>query len=169
MSRRTHRPASCRRAHQTSSRFGRACSELRPRGLLLPLVYSHLAYWSYSISSFINAKHHTRRSNFALNCFENISSATENRFVASPSMKYLPSTDANARDAIRPMTKLHIFISVAGRYARCRISSSVRGLMSKGPAPPQGGGAVGDPAAGSSPISGPLRSPPPLHFNSPTP
>src|SRR5229473_1118112 len=50
----------------------------------------------------------------------------------------------------RLMTKLHIFISVAGRYGRCRISSSVRGLMSKGPAPPQGSGAVavGDPVAG---------------------
>ena len=29
------------------------------------------------------------------------------------------------------MTKLHISISVAGRYGGCRISSSVRGLMSK--------------------------------------
>jgi hypothetical protein len=40
-----------------------------------------------------------------------------------------------ARDTARG-TKLHIFICVAGRYGRCRISWSVRPLMSKGPAPP---------------------------------
>jgi hypothetical protein len=36
-----------------------------------------------------------------------------------------------------PMTELDIFISAAGRYGRCRISSSVRRLMSKGPSRPQ--------------------------------
>ena len=50
----------------------------------------------------------------------------------------------NARGEIRPMTKFYISISVAGRYGRCRISSSVKRLMSKDPAPSQGSGAVGD-------------------------
>ena len=49
----------------------------------------------------------------------------------------MPSASKEFRDEIRPMIKLYVLISVARRYGRCRISSSVRGLMSKGNASPQ--------------------------------